>query len=328
MTTQQPIADQLHGELIEQFADFFNTDAVRVPPYKLRRWTYGSGKRTYFEIKKDGSIRFYPGITGLLKKVMPTPWALIEWIAKNGLDDSTTLRDEAADYGTAMHIVFAAYLLGDPIDFDELPNKLPKWNPEWKNKLQSDLLAFAAFVFEHNVKPLAIEAMIRSDKFGYACTVDLVCNMTIGTGQNGKILKKDAPKHIVAVVDFKSGRKGFYESHEIQAEACRHAWNESGIGPQATHSFNWSPKEWTGSEPTWNLKDQTSALAMMKLEHYVALWYADNDPEPKPLRIYDSVIAMGSNVEQCFRDVPVTEIIRRKYGMVESASVELDLVEA
>jgi len=325
-----PLADSaLQGELIERFADFFDPDAITAPPYQLRRWTLGGGRRHYFEIDPEmGAIDFYPGITGLLKEQMPTPFALIKWIADNGLEDSATIRDAAADYGTAMHIVFAAFLLGDAVDFDTLPETLPKWDNGWRDRLHADLLAFAAFVADRNVKPLAIEAMIRSRALGYACTVDLVCRMDVGTGVGGNItqtdIKKGTVQTVVAVVDFKSGRKGFYESHQIQAEACRLAWNENAIGPIATRSFNWAPKEWVGSSPSYTLKEQTSEIAIQKLVNYTNLYKLDHpETEPKPIRVYDRVVGQGVDPSTCFRDISVGDIIRRRYGLVAQSSVEV-----
>lgn len=328
-TIETAILEQ--GELVEQFADFFDPDAIRVPSYKLRRWTWGE-KRVYFEMSPDGDVRFYHGITSILKAQMPTPFALIEWIAKNGVEGGRELRDEAAAYGTAMHVVFATFLIEGMYDFDRAWGDIPNWKDEWKVNLQSDLLAFAAFCQEHRVHPLMIEGMIRSERYGFACTVDLVCKMNIGTGANGNILKKDGDgEQIVALVDFKSGRKGFYDSHAAQAVACLAAYNENGIGPVATRAFNWAPNEWVGGKPTWKLKEQTE-FPLAKVENWLENHAIDHGGnfEPKPIRLYEGLLTADMDPAAAFRDVPVATLIRRKYGMPETAAVDMqaqDLME-
>jgi hypothetical protein len=312
------------GELIEQFADFFDPDAIRVPSYKLRRWTWGE-KRTYFELTPDGEVKFYHGITSILKAQMPTPFALIKWIADNGVEGGRELRDEAAAYGTAMHIVFASFLTDGVYDFDRAWGTIPNWKDEWKANLQSDLLAFAAFCQAHQVKPLMIEALLRSERYGFACTVDLVCSMRVGSGANGAILKKDGEgEQIIAVVDFKSGRKGFYDSHAAQAVACLYAYNENGVGPSATRAFNWAPKDWVGSSPTWTLKEQTS-FPLAKVENWLENHSIDHDGNfaPKPIRLYEGVVTSDMDMNEAFRDVDVATLIRRKYGLPETAALEL-----
>lgn len=329
MKTTNEMALLGQGELVESFADFFDRDAVRVPSYKLRRWTWRE-KRTYFEITPDGEVKFYHGITTVLKEQMPTPFALIKWIAENGVDGGREIRDEAAAYGTAMHIVFATFLTEGAYDFEVAPDTIPGWRDEWKDSLQSDLLAFAAFCQAHSVKPLMIEGLLRSERLKVACTVDMVCRMNVGTGVNGSILKKDGEgEQIVALVDFKSGRKGFYESHAAQAVACLDIYNENAVGPRATRAFNWSPKEWVGSSPTWTLKEQTN-FPMAKVENWLENHAIDNGPDfaPKPIRLYEGVVTADMDPATAFRDVDVATLIRRRYGIEQSASVELEEVLA
>lgn len=328
MNTKQQHNDILSGEMVEQFADFFDRDAIRLPSYTLRRWTSGE-RRVYFEITREGEVQFYHGITSVLKAQMPTPYALIEWIAKNGVEGGREIRDEAAAYGTAMHVIFAMYLKMGEVDFDEAPGYVPDWRDSWRSDLQSDLLAFVAFCQAHNVRPLAIEALLRSERLKVACTVDLVCRMNIGSGVNGSILKKDgAGEEVVALIDFKSGKKGFYESHAAQAVACLDIYNENGIGPRATRAFNWAPKDWTGSAPTWTLKDQTD-FPLAKVENWLDNHSIDNGPDfaPKPIRVYDGHISSDMDPASAFRDIDVAALIRKRYGLEAAPSVTVEQEE-
>src|SRR5690606_18783260 len=103
---------------------------------------------------------------------------------------------------------------------------------EWHANAKRDVLALAQFIREHNVRPLGVEVCLASDEMGVAGTIDLPCKMTVmQDGDWGEVYKSGprkgetkitkAPVEVTAIVDFKSGMKGFWESHEIQLHLYR-----------------------------------------------------------------------------------------------------------
>ena len=193
-------------------AVYFNADALKEPPYRVFQLN-SDGYRYYYRFNADGTPEFYPSVTTLLKQVMPTPTALLDWMVANGKEGSAEKRDLAAAYGTFMHGEFEKLIINRRYDFDNVPAVLLAYMerehvPEslfsqWLVKVRKDVLAFAQFIKDYNVKPLAVEIGLVHPKFRYAGCLDLPCVMT----------DPKAAKTFTAIVDFKSGRKGFYEEH-------------------------------------------------------------------------------------------------------------------
>ena len=89
------------GMTVEEIrAIFFNTDALREPPYRVFQLN-SDGHRYYYRFDESGTPVFYPSVTTLLKQVMPTPPALLDWMIANGKDGSVEKRDLAAAYYTS-----------------------------------------------------------------------------------------------------------------------------------------------------------------------------------------------------------------------------------
>ena len=213
------------GMTVEEIrAVYFNADALKEPAYRLFQLN-SDGHRYYYRFNDAGEPEFYPSVTTLLKQVMPTPPALLDWMIANGKDGSTEKRDLAAAYGTFMHGEFEKLIINRRYDFDSVPaallaymerENLPeKVFSEWLPKVRKDVLAFAQFIKDWNVKPLAVEIGLYHPKFHYAGCLDLPCVMT----------DPKTGKSFTALVDFKSGRKGFYEEHELQLHLYKDAWN-------------------------------------------------------------------------------------------------------
>lgn len=246
------------GLTIEEMkALFFNADALTEPSYKLYQLN-GSGHRYYYRFE-NGEPHFYPSVTTLLRQTMPTSPFLIEWMIKNGAEGATEKRDLAASYGSFMHWQFELLLINRSFDFDNVgatllsymeANNLPdKFFNDSIDKIRKDVCAFAQWVKDWNVRPLAIEIALVHPVYNYAGMVDLPCVLTDPkTGET-----------FPAIVDFKSGRKGFWEEHEIQLHLYKMMWNENYPSIPIERVFNFSPKDWRGVKPTYNFKEQTGS---------------------------------------------------------------------
>ena len=91
--------------------------------------------------------------------------------------------------------------------------------------------------------------------------IDLPCTM---------LKKIGGEERVATIIDFKSGRKGFYEEHEIQLGLYREMWNVNFPDLQIERIANFSPKEWR-KKPTYNFKDQTKAKSLAKIPYILAL---------------------------------------------------------
>ncbi len=300
------------GMTVEEIrAVYFNADALKEPAYRLFQLN-SDGHRYYYRFNDAGEPEFYPSVTTLLKQVMPTPPALLDWMIANGKDGSTEKRDLAAAYGTFMHGEFEKLIINRRYDFDSVPaallaymerENLPeKVFAEWLPKVRKDVLAFAQFIKDWNVKPLAVEIGLYHPKFHYAGCLDLPCVMT----------DPKTVKSFTALVDFKSGRKGFYEEHELQLHLYKDAWNCWYESMPITRVFNFSPKDWRKA-PTYNLKDQTDSVNAKKLPYLLALATIEDEKRDNTLTIVRGVLDLDKGkISDNILNLSLAELIKTK----------------
>ena len=300
------------GMTVEEIrAVYFNADALKEPAYRLFQLN-SDGYRYYYRFNDAGEPEFYPSVTTLLKQVMPTPPAMLDWMIANGKDGSTEKRDLAAAYGTFMHGEFEKLIINRRYDFDYVPaamlaymerENLPeKVFAEWLPKIRKDVLAFAQFIKDWNVKPLAVEIGLYHPQFHYAGCLDLPCVMT----------DPKTGKSFVAIVDFKSGRKGFYEEHELQLHLYKEMWNIHYPETPVTRVFNFSPKDWRKS-PTYNLKDQTESANAKKLPYLLALATIEDEKRDNTLTIIRGVLDLDKGkISDNILNLSLAELIKTK----------------
>lgn len=300
------------GMTVEEIrAVYFNTDALREPDYRLFQLN-SDGYRYYYRFNTNGEPEFYPSVTTLLKLVMPTPPALLDWMIANGKDGATEKRDLAAAYGTFMHGQFETLIINRRYDFDNVPvvlldymerENIPvTYLPQWAIKIRKDVLAFAQFVRDYNVKPLAVEIGLVHPDFHYAGCVDLPCVMT----------DPKTGKKFTAIVDFKSGRKGFYEEHELQLHLYREMWNVNYPDKPVERVFNFSPKDWRKA-PTYNLKDQTDSVNAKKLPYLLALATIEDEKRDNTLTIVRGILDLDKGkIADNILTLSLAELIKSK----------------
>lgn len=271
---------------------YFDADALREPPYRIFRLD-SEGYRYYYRFNEEGTPEFYPSVTTMLKAVMPTSPFLIKWIAENGRELADMKRDLAASYGTFMHTQFERLIVGRRYDFEDTPALLSEYMEqeniptglfnEWLVKVRKDVLAFAQFMKDYRVRPLAIEIGLVHPEYHYAGCLDLPCIMT----------DPKTKKEFAAIVDFKSGRKGFWEEHELQLGLYREMWNVNFPGVEVERIFNFSPKDWRKG-PTYNLKEQTDSPNLKKLPYLLALAAIEDEKKDNTLTIVRGVVDLDN----------------------------------
>lgn len=306
------VTEVFPGMTVEEMrAVYFNADALKEPPYRIYQLNSG-GYRYYYGYDEAGTPQFYPSVTTLLKQVMPTPPVLLDWMIANGKDGAVEKRDIAAAYGTFMHGEFERLIINRRYDFDDVSSVLVSYMerehiPEslfsqWLIKIRKDVLAFAQFVKDYSVKPLAVEIGLVHPEHRYAGCIDLPCVMT----------DPKTAKTFTAIVDFKSGRKGFYEEHELQLHLYREMWNYNFEGTPIERVFNFSPKDWR-TKPTYNLKDQTDSVNAKKIPYLLSLATIEDEKRDNTLTIVRGVLDLDNGkISDNLLTLSLAELIKSK----------------
>jgi hypothetical protein len=266
-------------------AVYFNETLLTAPRKMYRISGYKNGRYYYSFRESDGRPEFYISVTNLIASTMPTSPFLMEWKLALGKEEAERFVAERASYGTFMHILYAELLINRRLDLATIRKRLANYLEaerlpaglldEWEYELKKDVAAFAQFVQDYNVRPVFIEQVLAS-RDGYAGAVDLGCYMDIAERyksgpKRGEMKPGGVVETVRAIVDFKSGRKGFYEAHEIQLEAYRNLVAENFPDFEVDRIYNFSPKDWRGTKPAYNLKDQTDSENLQKLPLLVEL---------------------------------------------------------
>jgi len=288
------------------------------------------GGRYYYKLN-NGEPEFGESVTTILGRTMPKAPQLVEWIANMGYAESMQFMNERACYGTTMHVLAGEYLQGIPLDLDgdHIPLSLMSqaeienvgYNHAWPDEMKRDLLAFAQWVKDYKVTPIVIEQVLLFDRVGGA--LDLVCDLTLDVpGFYGEVWKsgprKGEPKEtkqeqrVRAIVDFKSGRKGFWESHEIQLYAYRDLWNSTFPEDPVQLLFNWSPKEWR-TAPSYNFKDQSVCESHIKWQYLKSLAFCQGPPRPRDIVSCEGVLEPGGDLAKNVRRIDIVEFIKERH---------------
>jgi hypothetical protein len=256
---------------------YFNDKALRTQPMPVRRVETNDG-RYYISLSNDRTDLVYvPSVTTIIKNTSKMPYHLLKWYVEHGWERAEEIKTEAADYGTLMHIAVATYLTSRKLNLSAVPMLIEQYRTEhrityntdtWQMRLWQDLLAFHTFATDYQIEPIAIEMPLVSNMYKFGGAIDLVCEATFTEkGFFGEVYKtgdrKGEPKESkqerreVCLIDFKSGRHGFYEEHELQVDAFyKTLWNENFPELPVKRCFNWSPKNWV-SEPGYLFTEQT-----------------------------------------------------------------------
>ncbi len=272
---------------------WFDQDALRLPSYKVGRVNL-SGGRAYIKINSEGSLekplKIYTSLTTAINACAPMERPLLEWYCRLGLQEASRQLELSQHYGTLFHLEIGKFLINKIYDFETIGQAVDDYlsehnfySPEcaqWAEKLSRDMAAFIQFFFDYKIIPLGIEYVLLSQK-GFGTLIDLVCKMTVSekgffgevykSGPNaGKPKESKQEKQLTAIVNFKSGRNGFYRSNGIQITCERQLWEENFSDLKIELAANWSPKEWTAA-PAYNFKDWTGEISPLEVDAVLSL---------------------------------------------------------
>lgn len=300
-------------------AMYFDDAALMLSPFPLYRYEY-KGDRFYYyvnpaeqvtEVADDPEakqaayhlpVHFAVGVTTLTRRTIPQNEGLVKWIANMGYDAAIAYRDQRAKYGSLMHTCFATMLIKKVFNLDLLPevvqnyckvNSITVNEAAWVDDLKQDVLAFATFLHEYQVKALAIELSLVSPRLGVAGTQDLLCEMDyVEKGYFGEVyasgVNKGQPKQsnrtvrTLAIIDFKSGRDttgGIHNAAQLAALRLIFKDNYPAFADRDIKLFNFHPKDWR-TTPTYTLSNQTDGFSEAAVMNILGL-YREFEPAPE-----------------------------------------------
>jgi hypothetical protein len=299
-------------EVEEMTAMFFDEKTLIEPPYKV--WQLNSkGHRYYYRYDDNGNPEFFPSVTTILSQTLPKAPHLIQWIANKGIEEAERYKGERAAYGTFMHAAFEELLINRAYDLDGLKGKLKEYIEVYRlpddfiyyaDDLKKDVLAFAQFVLDYDVRPLAVEIALVHPYYKYAGMIDCPCTM---------LAKIGGDERINAIVDFKSGRKGFYEESEIQLGMYRDMWNVNFEQFPVTRIFNFSPKDWR-KRPSYNLKEQTDSPNIRKIPYLLEIAAIEDEKKDNTFTSVNGMVLLDNapDLTQNVISLSLAELIKTK----------------
>lgn len=267
-------------------ADFKN-QTLKITGEKVFRVQVGN-LRHY---RRGSSGRIYKSLTTFISQVMPRNKWLENWRANlaaelGGSDKADEYVEATADYGSGLHIATADYCRNNGVvwaDFEQ-------WAFDYltasgfKNgtlnaafgELTKDFASMLQFFHDYSVDVIAVEIPVFL-KDGIATLLDLVVEM------NEKAYTDKTPpekrKRIKAIVNIKSGKKGFYSEHLMQLEGERRMFNQTfskSVGYTIDNVFNLAPSDWQ-TVPTYKIVNQTKAIAAAKIPDLFTLKLKEAD---------------------------------------------------
>lgn len=321
--------------------DFLNESFPR-PSSFIRRFSQGS-KRYYYTVE-NGEVDLYASGTTIIKDGYAEDTKYLEeWRNKLKAEGKSPSRELTflATRGTIMHTLYGDVIQGISIPLTDIYGYIMEKHPELQDQplfhevidvaeewLQKALLSFVKFVQDYKIKPLAIELMLKSEKYKVATPVDMLCEMTIQesgpwgeplkSGPNKgepKIIKRD--KVIVAIVDFKSSQAGFFDKHYFQLQLNKRIVAENYPKLNVEGLFNFSPKEGWRTKPDYNLKDQTEGPldGLCELVFEQGKWkHLKKEPSVKVYKNEVSINMVETDFETVFERIPLIEYLKSIHG--------------
>jgi hypothetical protein len=132
--------------------------------------------------------------------------------------------------------------------------------------------------------------------------IDLPCRLT------------HRKRRVNAIVDYKSGRKGFWDSHELQLVGYKRVWNSlfKGTPYEMDMIFNWAPCDWRET-PTYKLQDQTKSVMEKKFDSYHEIFKINGNRNPdKTFKRMTQPLTFGSPIENCYEVLSLTDYVTEK----------------
>ena len=278
MSYQEFNTEQWVGHLHPSLAEKLKT---KDPIFRLT----GRSHRFYFtKANKDAPVTVYNSGTTLIGNYrdMEGERALENYrigLINSGKDPEVVLKTRQ-DYGTLMHIIFGRILMGETTTFETLENFVIQASTEARldkayttqlvkshlTEFKKDVAAFLAWIRDYKIEPLGVEVVMKSDRHKVATPLDLICYATVKVkGFWGEVyksgVKKGQPKETykeekqLIIVDFKSGKKGFWDKNVLQLLLSKGIFEENFPDMEIQGVYNFAPNDWK-KDPSYKFYNQ------------------------------------------------------------------------
>lgn len=233
-------------------------------------WRYDFQNHRHY-VRKNMSV--YKSLTTFISAVESTPIHLNTW--REGLIEDLgssekvdQFVDATASYGTASHELLAVAAREEKVDWKvfETMGKQMLIDQGLTGKplaaaykdLLNDTSCFLQFIHDYNVTILAVEIPCWIDE-GIATLIDFVLTKDERKYEATPVSKR---KRHNCIINWKTSRKGSFESHVLQLEGERRMFNNvygKRFG-EITEVYNLAPTNWQDT-PKYKLTHQTPKLS-------------------------------------------------------------------
>ncbi len=210
--------------------------------------------RIYFRIQPNGEPIFYGGATSITQE-MPQEESLIQWISAKGYSEAKRTYYLRSLFGSMEHSKIAQLAIDGSVDLDDIPRHVAEYfhnqnfyisekeQRELALECQKDLISMARWVKDFNVRFIGIELPVFSDSEGIATLIDIVARCTEGE------------EEFVALINYKSSKKGFRIEHRFQLETEKQLFASTfpEFAEQDLRSYNLSAVAWR--KTNWTRKE-------------------------------------------------------------------------
>ncbi len=216
--------------LDEDTTETYLAERLQAVPLPLIRRITVNGDRYYYEVK-DGKVSVYSSATTLIEDgYVDRSKALTDWVTEQRLlgKDPSFESKKSADLGTMMHYLYGLYLKGQQIHLrpsyirdlirtsdlriDEYMMNLLLSDEKTVNILIEDMLCLAKFVKDYNVKPLAIEKVLRIENLLRKVSPELYESIKESLQEDGSDVELGvaSPLDFLCEMEFTEKVKGFH----------------------------------------------------------------------------------------------------------------------
>jgi hypothetical protein len=297
---------------------YFDNDAIVAQPEPVYRLDSSQAKFYYTFDHALFRPEYFMAVTTFLNKLIPLAIGIIDKMVEMGKERFDIYKNERAKYGTMMDIEFNKFLISGTYDMEVIPELVREHHTNaksltpvnyWIDEFNKDITSFAQWIHDYDVKPIAIGLMLVSRNIGIGGMLDLCCEM------NAMAYTEKTPrekrKRVRAIVDYKSGKNGFYDTHVLQLEAYREIWDENFPEYPIDIIANYAGTNWLKA-PGYNFKDHTDSNVRQKLPHLIELARIDNIKPTKYIKFFTGKLTKGQPVDGQYQVIEVDQLITEK----------------
>lgn len=297
---------------IEELKSLF-VDPVLIAAEKVERIEI-AGLRHYRRC--NGKV--HKSLTTFLDTVLPSNKFLNKWrenlaVELGSSEKASDYVNSTADYGSALHIAVADFIQKGECDWFDVETFFMSYlqGCDFKaNTLKAatielihDFAAIIQFLYDYRVKVYAVEIPVFLEA-GIATLIDLVVEMDIK--KYDKTPFENRERHN-AIINLKSGKKGFYETHIFQLEGEKRMWNETyGHILPIFEVYNLAPTEWRNG-PDYKIKCQTEAIRKAKIDVQFDIYLESAkvrgllEVPDKKFPVFQGVTKFGEDPNNCLK---------------------------